>query len=73
MKTTGRCVKCESVEIIKIPGGVGAYGAGNNIPAGGWTVFSSVTVTRYLCVSCGYSEEWVDSESDRKKLYEKYR
>jgi predicted nucleic-acid-binding Zn-ribbon protein len=72
MKTTGKCAKCASTEILKIPGKVGAYGSGNNIPAGR-TIFSSVKVTRYLCGHCGYCEEWVESASDLQKLRERYK
>jgi hypothetical protein len=49
----------------------GAYGAGNNIPAG-QTIFSSVKVTRFLCSGCGYSEEWVESPADIERLRKKY-
>jgi predicted nucleic-acid-binding Zn-ribbon protein len=71
MKTTGECPKCGSSKILRIPGRVGPYGRGNNIPVG-LTIFSSVKVTRYLCEACGFSEEWVDSPSDIQKLHEKY-
>lgn len=70
MKNTRRCPKCGGTEIIKIPGKAGAYGAGNNIPAG-FTNFSAVLVHRYLCCSCGYSEEWIDRE-DIDTLKRKY-
>jgi hypothetical protein len=72
MKTTGKCTKCASPEILKIPGQAGAYGLGNNIPVGA-TIFSSVKVTRYLCGSCGYCEEWVESASDLQKVRDKYQ
>ncbi len=71
MKTTGRCAKCAASDILRIPGQTGAYGSGNNIPAGR-TIFSSVKVTRFLCGRCGYSEEWVESAADLEKLREKY-
>jgi ribosomal protein S27AE len=71
MHTTGKCPKCASSELLKIPGQTGAFGSGNNIPAGG-TIFSSVKVTRYLCGRCGYSEEWVETASDLEKLRKKY-
>jgi predicted nucleic-acid-binding Zn-ribbon protein len=71
MKTTGKCPKCASPDILRIPGQVGAFGSGNNIPAGR-TIFASVKVTRYLCGQCGYCEEWVDSPSDLEKLRAKY-
>jgi len=71
MKTTGKCTKCQSPGILRIPGQTGAFGSGNNIPAGK-TIFSSVKVTRYVCDHCGYAEEWVESASDLQKLREKY-
>lgn len=71
MKNKGICPKCHSSEIIKIPGNVGAYGSGNNIFTGS-TIFSAVKVTRYLCASCGYTEEWIDNPSDIEKLKKRY-
>jgi ribosomal protein S27AE len=71
MKTSGKCPKCASSDVMRIPGTSAAFGAGNNIPLGP-TIFSSIKVTRYLCGSCGYSEEWVDASSDLAKLREKY-
>jgi len=52
-------------------GRVGAYGAGSNIMVGA-TIFSAVKITRFLCGQCGYSEEWVESAADIKKIREKY-
>jgi predicted nucleic-acid-binding Zn-ribbon protein len=72
MKNTGQCPKCESKELLRIEGQAGAHGAGNNIPVG-WTIFSSVKVTRFLCTSCGFSEEWIESRDDIAKLVEKFR
>jgi ribosomal protein S27AE len=68
MNTTGKCVKCGGESIVRIPGRVGPYGAGDNIRAG-FTIFSSVKVTRFLCGTCGYLEEWVESADDIAKLY----
>lgn len=70
MKTTHKCPKCNSADIIRIEGRSGAYGAGNNIPTG-LSVFSAVLVARYLCCQCGYSEEWID-EKDIQKVKNKY-
>ena len=68
---TNICPKCQSNEIIRIPGKIGAYGSGNNIPVG-HTVLSSVTVSRYLCTSCGYTEEWIDDSMDIETLKKHY-
>ena len=61
MKLTGICPKCGSNDILRIEGNVGMYGSGNHIPVG-ITRFSAVKVHRYLCCSCGYSEEWINQE-----------
>jgi predicted nucleic-acid-binding Zn-ribbon protein len=70
MRNTSTCPKCSGRDILRIDGRIGAHGAGNNI-AIGW--MSSIFVTRYMCVACGYSEEWIDHEADRAKLVEKFR
>jgi hypothetical protein len=71
MRNSKACPKCQSNDVVRIPGMVGAYGAGNCINVGR-TIFSSVTVTRYLCVTCGFSEEWVDAADDLAKIKKKY-
>lgn len=71
MKNTNICPKCHSNEIVKIPGYTGAYGSGSNIRAG-LTVLSSIPITRYLCTSCGYTEEWIDDTQDIEKLKKFY-
>ena len=70
MKNTHICPKCNSNDILIIPGKAGAYGVGNNIQAG-LSNFSAVLVHRHLCCSCGYSEEWIDKE-DIPKLRKKF-
>ncbi len=70
MKNTGVCPKCGGNDILVVPGKAGAYGTGNNIPTG-LTIFSSVMVDRYVCCSCGFSEEWIDKK-DIKKLKKEY-
>lgn len=71
MKQSGICPKCGGREILTIPGWVEASGSGNNIPVG-WTNLSAVKVNRYLCCSCGYSEEWID-KADIPALVAKYK
>ena len=60
MKHTGICPKCGGTEILRIDG---HSVIGGVIPAG-WT---GAKVDRYLCCSCGYSEEWID-QNDIAKL-----
>jgi len=71
MRNTRSCPKCRSTDILRIPGKSGAYGVGNNISVG-VSIFSAVLVTRYLCASCGFSEEWVDNRADLEKVHAKY-
>ncbi len=71
MKHTYICPKCNGNDILLIPGKAGAYGTGNNIQTG-MSIFSAVLVNRYVCCSCGYSEEWIDKE-DIAKLKKKYQ
>lgn len=65
MKLTNTCPKCGSSDIIRFDGYTGAYGTGNNIMTGA-TIFSTVNVNRYVCCTCGYSEEWIDREDIEK-------
>lgn len=71
MQNSKTCSKCQNTEIIRIPGEVRAFGAGNNISVGA-TIFGAVKVTRYLCASCGFSEEWIGSADDIAKIRKKY-
>ena len=61
MKSSKACPKCGSGEIVRIDGYAGAYGSGNNIMTGR-TIFSAVNVNRYVCLNCGFTEEWIDPE-----------
>ncbi len=65
MKTTKICPKCHSTDLVRFDGYTGAYGAGNNVMTGN-TLFSAVNVNRYVCCSCGYTEEWIDKEDLEK-------
>lgn len=65
MKNNHKCPKCGGTEILKVPRKAGPYGMGNNIQVG-LTNFSAVLVDRYVCCSCGYSEEWIDREGIEK-------
>lgn len=71
MKKMNSCPKCGSSDVIRVPGRAGAYGTGNNIPYGP-TIFSYIPVTRFVCGSCGYTEEWIESRGDVEKLRRKY-
>ena len=67
MKTTKICPKCGSSDIVRIDGYAGPYGSGNHIMLGS-TIFSAVVnVNRYICCTCGFTEEWID-KNDLEKI-----
>jgi hypothetical protein len=74
MKNANACPKCQAKDIIRIPGWVGGYGSGNNIPVKTFSLGMSgwVPVARYVCSRCGYTEEWIDNKDDIEKLKKKY-
>ena len=65
MKNTGICPKCRGENVVRMDGSVGAYGTGNNVMIGK-SIFSAVNVNRYICLDCGFSEEWIDREDLEK-------
>ncbi|HHU55099.1 MAG TPA: hypothetical protein GXZ48_00215 [Acholeplasmataceae bacterium] len=72
MKNSKTCPKCDSVNIIKIPGKHYGYGAGNIIMVG-LTAIKAVKVTRFVCERCGFSEEWIENKRDIDRLKAKYK
>lgn len=65
MKNQKICPKCGGADILIIDGYAGAYGTGNHIITGR-SVFSAVNVDRYICCTCGYTEEWISVEGIEK-------
>ncbi len=65
MNATRICPKCGSNEIYVIDGYTGPYGSGNNVMIGA-TVFTAVKVNRYICCTCGFTEEWIGREDLEK-------
>ena len=63
MKNTKLCPKCQSTDIVRFDGNVGAYGSGNNMYI---TALRAVKVNRYICCRCGFTEEWIDREDLEK-------
>ena len=62
MKHTKQCPKCGSTDIICFPNsGFPADSAHGILP--GLTIMSCVQVHRYICCSCGFTEEWVNKNS----------
>ena len=56
MKNSFTCVKCASHNVVEVKGwNVNQY---SKIPLTKWSVKSAV-VDRYVCMDCGYTEEYV--------------
>ena len=66
MKNSKICPKCQSTDILRFDGYIGPYGSGNNLMVGA-TIFSAINVNRYVCCTCGYTEEWID-RADMEKV-----
>lgn len=66
---TTKCPKCDGVEILRVPGTGHGWAVANVIPV---ALMSVVSVTRYVCESCGFTEEWVDSKEDLHRLRQAY-
>jgi len=81
MKNTSACPKCESADIIRVPGtlDMGFWLTlpiyHNRIPLKSWAVTpkkTMVLVTRIVCTECGFSEEWIEGAEDITKLKKSY-
>jgi ribosomal protein S27AE len=72
MKLTKRCPKCQSSDIIFVPGTREEGGAGNLIRVSRWNIFAAVKPTRYVCGSCGYIENWLVSPQDIGRVKSAY-
>ncbi len=67
----GVCPKCQSTDVLHVPGTIGAFGAGNHIPVG-WRAMNAVAVARLVCGSCGYCEEWITDPRDLERVRQRY-
>ena len=62
MKNTKECPKCLSDNIVRFDGLPLASSLGNSLKVSNNIFSISVNVNRYVCCSCGYTEEWIDKE-----------
>ena len=62
MKNTRKCPKCGSEEVLRIKGNdVSIRERGYNVvPL--WFGYAA-RIDRWVCCTCGYSEEWVEKEA----------
>ena len=72
MKNTNVCPKCGSNDIVRVDGMSGTFSSKwYSIPMGMITA-NAIPVTRYVCINCGFIEDWVDIKEDREKIKERY-
>jgi hypothetical protein len=69
MKNTKQCPKCQSDDIILIPGKREVGGAGNLIGVSRWNLFNTVAPVLHVC---GYMENWLVSPRDIARVKARY-
>lgn len=67
MKKTEPCPKCQSSDIAKVPG---ENQSKIGVPVGplGWA-----PVTRYICMQCGFTEQYVEGADNLQRIAKRYR
>ena len=68
MRFTHLCPKCNSSEVIKVRGS--SINTHQKIPLNQWSLKSAV-LDRYICATCGYTEEYVQLSEVFNKWAEK--
>jgi predicted RNA-binding Zn-ribbon protein involved in translation (DUF1610 family) len=71
VKDSGACAKCGSPDVVRVPDEAGAYGAAQTVRAG--NLFQRVQVSRYVCATCGFVEQWIDDADDLRRIADRYR
>lgn len=68
MRQIGKCPKCGSSAVVRIPDNPRRYASGNNIYTSTITLIGKIPVIRYVCCDCGYVEDWVEKQQDREEI-----
>ena len=71
MKLTNQCPKCNSPDIVKESKENNQFYANYVYVKKNWATY--ITLSRYICLHCGYTEEWVDSPEELDKIEKKYK
>ena len=56
-----------------MPDHPGRYASGNNIYTSAFTLLGKVPVIRYVCLDCGYVENWVETPQERESLRQTFQ
>jgi len=67
MKNTGKCPKCGSDTVIRVPDDAHRYLA-NSICITRLAIVKRIPVARYVCRECGYVEDWVENRREREEI-----
>ena len=73
MKNTHACPKCGGREIVRVPDNPGRHASGNNIYTSSLTLLRKVPVIRYVCLRCGYVENWVEQRGQLEEIGRAFR
>lgn len=68
MKNTKHCPKCGSFNVVRVPDNPSRHASGNNIYTSTFTLIKKIPVIRYVCVNCGYTENWVENGQQREEI-----
>jgi predicted nucleic-acid-binding Zn-ribbon protein len=68
MKYTHCCPKCDHSHIAKLEGGTFKGNYYNTITMG----MSTIYLTRYVCVQCGYTENYIDDTKELEDIKNKF-
>lgn len=72
MRNNGKCPKCGSVNVVRVPDNPCRHASGNNIYTTTATLIGKIAVIRYVCCDCGYVENWVEREKELKKIKQSF-
>lgn len=67
MKNTAQCSKCSSVNIFKVEGKKFNQNSNRQMVS----AFKFIAITRFICLGCGYTEEWVTNEKELDQLHKR--
>lgn len=67
MRSTGRCPKCGSSDLVRVPDDAHRYLA-NSICITKLVTVERIPVARYVCCGCGYVEDWVEQPRERSRI-----
>lgn len=72
MKNTRQCPKCGSADIVVESKQTSKMSYNNYVTVKeNWAKF--IMMSRYICLTCGYTEEWIDKPEDLEKIEKKLK